>query len=477
MVKYSMKKGMIVFGTGAVYQRNISILKRIPIIALLDNNIEKRGKFINGVKIYLPGELEQLEYDIIVLMSDYWTDMRSQLLKLGVPSDKIIAYGDLGRYLYDIEDRTETRRQYKEKANEYVNESARKALLASSEMSLTGASIILYYAALILQKRGYKVTVVCPKDDMLSSYYKQNNIDVICDSAMHKNNKDFWNLVDICDICIINTIVLKELIYGVNQVKTECVWWIHESDERCSTVDDKDLVKSFTDNLSIYGVGKRVLNTLNALETWEGCHVENLLYGIPDDRFEGNISSSEGEKIIIALVGSIYVVKGQDIFVDSIKGLPPEIRNRCEFRMIGNILDNRFFDNIVKNAEGESCIHFMGIKTREEMKEIYSEIDILVCPSRRDTLPVVTIEAMMNEKLCIVSEITGTASYIQDGVNGYIVKTEDVAALSEKIQYTVENHDELDHVRKAARETFERHFSMESFEMNLIRVIEDNLSK
>ena len=94
---------------------------------------------------------------------------------------------------------------------------------------------------------------------------------------------------------------------------------------------------------------------------------------------------------------------------------------------------------------------------------IYSKIDIVVCPSREDPLPIVMTEAMMYRKPCIASDSTGTADYIKDGINGFVCKTEDSEDLCEKMRYFIHHQEKIEIMGKEARKVYEEYFTMDKF--------------
>lgn len=97
--------------------------------------------------------------------------------------------------------------------------------------------------------------------------------------------------------------------------------------------------------------------------------------------------------------------------------------------------------------------------------------DIMICPSREDPMPTVAAEAMMHGVPCIVSDVTGTAEYIENGMNGFVFHTEDARELSDKIAWFVLNNEKICNMGTNARLTYERIFSMNVFEMQILRLI------
>lgn len=68
----------------------------------------------------------------------------------------------------------------------------------------------------------------------------------------------------------------------------------------------------------------------------------------------------------------------------------------AEFWIIGSISEK-----LRKQYEKLKALKILGEMDHEELMGIYPEIDIVVCPSRNDPLPVVLAEGMMNKK-CVL---------------------------------------------------------------------------
>lgn len=95
-------------------------------------------------------------------------------------------------------------------------------------------------------------------------------------------------------------------------------------------------------------------------------------------------------------------------------------------------------------------------------------IDVVVCASE-ETLSLTIVEGMMNSKICITTDNTGIAEYIEDGVNGFICKAGNADSLAEKMKYIIDHFNELDEVRKNARKTYEKFFTLDILGENLER--------
>ena len=179
--------------------------------------------------------------------------------------------------------------------------------------------------------------------------------------------------------------------------------------------------------------------------------------------------SKDSAKTIFAIIGYVCELKAQDIFIKAIKRM--KNKDNAEFWIIGNMTDDEYCNSIRKATEENPAIKIMGMLTREQIYQVFPGIDVVVCPSREDCLPIVMTEAMMFGKICIATDGTGTADFITEGENGFIVPVEDVSALRNKMEWILENKNQLEQIGKNARKTYEQYFSMEVFGDNLERAL------
>ena len=80
---------------------------------------------------------------------------------------------------------------------------------------------------------------------------------------------------------------------------------------------------------------------------------------------------------------------------------------------------------------------------------------------------------MMFEKICIASNGTGMADYVEHGKNGFIYQASNVEELSHYMSYIIQNIEELGDMKREARKTYEAYFSMDVFRKRLDRIIKD----
>ena len=193
--------------------------------------------------------------------------------------------------------------------------------------------------------------------------------------------------------------------------------------------------------------------------------IKILPIGIKD---EGVVAEkAEEKKIVFAIIGYVGAIKGQDIFIEAIGRLSDAEKEFAEFWVIGHIGDVGYGLQIQEKARGERCIKILGEKNKQELSELYKEIDVVVIASRTETLSLVAIEGMMHSKVCIVSDSAGIAEYISDGENGFLYRSESIDELANVMRWIILHRSHMNSIGQKSRTTYENFFSLDSFSQRL----------
>ncbi len=75
--------------------------------------------------------------------------------------------------------------------------------------------------------------------------------------------------------------------------------------------------------------------------------------------------------------------------------------------------------------------------------QYYRKCDAVILISKSEGLPMSLLEAMSYSKLLIASSVGGIPELVQDGVNGYLIRNNDVSQLVDKIEYLVQNKKQI----------------------------------
>lgn len=452
---------LLIFGTGEYYERFKKWTAGEEVVALLDNSPEKQHTVIDGVEVLSPEEGVRREYDAVVIMSFYIKAMKEQLIGLGVPEEKIYHFYDL-RKLIDPEENRQDIRYYGNIA------------LLSTDLALGGTAIALFHMAEVLKGNGYSVVFASMMDGPLRGKLEELGIPVVIDPNLQLATMRETAWLSEFKLVLCNAINYY-IFLSERDKRIPVVWWLHDSAFFYDGVDKEVLRKIPRENLRVFSVGPVPEEALHRIVP--ELSVGQLLYGVEDSAGSGGIPRKAGRekkdargKIYFVTIGAVEERKGQDILLQAVRLLRKEERENAVFYLVGqdtSLLAGRIKEEAVSMPE----IVMTGPVGREEIGKILEGADVMVCPSREDPMPTVAAEAMSYGVPCILSDATGTAAYIRDGENGLVFGSGDAGMLAQKLRWCMENRDRLGQMGKEARQVYERYFSMDVFEENVMEIV------
>ena len=468
---------VIIFGTGAYYQKRKEHFDVVEKVAFIDNNVEKQNTDFEGVPILSPEMAINLKYDYVCVMSSLYTvEMVKQLILLGYDSNKIIGYGAYTKLVKRIINEGSMQIYYKNLPGNVCGQKG-KILLVTHELSLSGAPVVLFYAAEILKKNGYEPVILSPKDGKLREVIISKGITVVIEPLITGKNAYLYEWMSGFELVIICTFTFGEFVGELADFPKPVLWWLHEGEEVYSAWWSKAKPERIGRNVSIYAGGGHALTTYQKYFGNDDCKM--LLYGIPNE----NINDKQGyvrrhKGVVFAVVAVLQPRKGQDIFVEAIKRMSDGDKENAEFWIVGPDpgIYQEFVEKLYKAIETEPKIKMVGEWPMERLMEEYINIDVLVCPSRDDPMPVVVPEAMMFYKPCIVSKGAGTVGYIEDRCNGLVCEC-NAESLAEQMAWIMNHQDSLERIGIEGPRLYERVFSTEAFEKNLLKIIYEKVGE
>lgn len=459
---------LLLFGTGDYYERYKKWFESEEVLALLDNSVQKQGIKLDGYEILSPEKGVKLPYDAIVVLSFYVKEMKAQLKKLGVPVEKIFHFYDLHNLLKGRMQKKTV--QYFGCAKAYLRDmqtEKKRILLLSQELTLGGPPLALLQAAEVLQRKHYNVIFASMIDGPLREILESKKIPVIIDNNLQVATMKEIPWIENFDLIVCNTINFHIFLMDRN-TKIPVVWWLHDALFFYDGIRKENIERISGENLKIVSVGPVPEKAIKSY--LPNISVERLLYGV-SDVFRKVTDEMERKKFRFVTIGFLEDIKGQDILFQAVAMLPLQIRNSIEVFLIGHDL-TLFAEQLKEKYNYLSEVQFIGKVDRNKLHEILDKTDVLVCPSRQDSMPTVVAEAMMHAVPCIVSDAIGTVEYIKNGQDGMIFHSENVVELKALMQGCVEHAEMLKTIGKNARKIYEKVFSMEAFETELIDVVE-----
>jgi len=455
---------IVLFGTGAYYRKFKAMCSaEDKVVGLIDNNAALWGQCMDGVVVNAPDKLCEMSYDYIILLSAKAYEMKEQLSEMNIPDSQML-YMEEYRSL-----RTEDKVTVFPASFSAHEEKTGKGniLFVSTDLDYNGGTIAVFYAAMALQSRGYRVTLAAPAGN--SRFVREVNekgITVCLSPLLPLVSRAFCDWMSPFDMVFVNVFQMLVTACEISLLKPT-VWWIHECSHKYDGHYERTrrIYKEYDDvskmeKLHVVAVSEIAKNNFNYF--YPGRIAECLAYGIPDERGTDVPVVSAKNKVVLAVIGAMSVRKNQKILLRALERLPDEVARQVEIRFIGDS-NTQYGMEVRAEAKGISQIKFLGVMNRQEVAQQFRDIDVLICSSLEETMSITVTEGMMFGKICLVSKNTGMAEYITEGKNGYVFDPEDEQELADRISDIVSKCDEWEAIEKRARETYEADFSMEVF--------------
>ena len=139
------------------------------------------------------------------------------------------------------------------------------------------------------------------------------------------------------------------------------------------------------------------------------------------------------EEHIVLSIGQFIHRKGFDVLMKAAAGMPKNVG----IYIVGGLPTEEY--RKLHEDLGLTNLHFVGFKKKEELWKYYQASDLFALPTREDIWGLVVNEAMaLGLPVITTDRCVAGLELVQDGVNGYIVPTEDPDALREKLLLALE---------------------------------------
>ncbi len=454
----------IIFGTGKLCIRYCRYINIKEVQCFVDNDETKTGKILYEIPVCQTISILKREYDYILVLVKEYVDILKQLVQMGIPIEKIVPYDQLyDRGIIDVAVISGSRKQKISKWQEEHN--GPQILVCSPDLSRTGVPVAMMNLILLLKDMKYQVLFAALCEGDLEEELQEQNIDYIPNMRDAYQNTDFIRKFQKFDLIIMGSIILYDLGRALAELAVPIMWWVHESSDEWYT----QKLPYNSGNIHYYGGGKRVLKKFHEYYPQES--IQELLYYLPDVSSKPKALSNRRK---FALIGAFDKTgrKAQDILIQAIKRMAVKTREKCEFYFVGVAWPEK------RKEMEQLCrecmqIHYIYQMNQQELADFYGRIDVLVCPSRDDPMPIVVTQAMQHSIPCIVSDQVGQSEYIAKRGGGEIFTSENVEALAELLaRFATCSGTEMEQYGKEANEIFEQYFSERIMRENLKAILD-----
>lgn len=345
-------------------------------------------------------------------------------------------------------------------------------LLVSHDLTESGAPRVVLEMARSLKDAGNFVVVASPEDGPMRNELQKIGVLVIVDSLLltaHSSVKDFARNFD---LIIANTAVAWPIVQQLSP-HVDVYWYIHETGliAELATLHTKSFTEALSGAKMIIAGSRRAASALKDYRT----DVVVLEYGLDSQIRDldslASTSCNPSRKLVISVFGSYEPRKGQDLFIAAVSDLPSDFKERCEFRLHGRVLDAAFFEGITKMASNENSITLNTHLTHIEYLRELANSDLIVVPSRDDTLPLVSLNALSAAKPLMCTLTTGTAEYLTHGATGYVISSNHPPVITQALLDALANSSRWHEIGLGGRQVFDTYFSRDRFSNALLMLL------
>jgi glycosyltransferase involved in cell wall biosynthesis len=143
----------------------------------------------------------------------------------------------------------------------------------------------------------------------------------------------------------------------------------------------------------------------------------------------------DGRGLRLLFVGAMTPLKGLHYLLSAFTKLPGD----TELWLVGALPTDQVLMKMIDDCMRETGrVKLIGPVPQVELNKIYNQCDLFVLPSLSDGWGMVVSQALACGLPAVVSDMTGAKEMIKPGLNGQIVKSRDLADLTEKLEWSIE---------------------------------------
>lgn len=364
-------------------------------------------------------------------------------------------------------------------------------LYAHPTAEIGGAGLSLLNLIEKMDRNKFKPLVVLPKEGDLSRRVGSLAVPVIISSLNDGSKRQPWPFIK--SVWELSRFILRKRIDLV-----------HANFERCNrpvsvaarltgrpqichvrNIQNKGSVRHFFLGLSPYLIANSKATESSyrkyvrlRQETFVIYNGIDLSWFRPQEK-QGNFYGIENDVYIIAQVSRIVPEKGVHTFVEALAKVISK-SNGSVFGLIVGDTSTKDNKNILNKAylhDLKDRISALALNKRviftgfvEDMRSIYSRINLLVQPSESESFGRTLIEAMAMNVPVITTRVGGAVEVVEDNKTGFLVPSGDEDSLVRAIFRIMDNPEMGKRITSEARRTVEKRFSIEKYIRGIERV-------
>lgn len=201
-------------------------------------------------------------------------------------------------------------------------------------------------------------------------------------------------------------------------------------------------------------------------------NVPTLWMGVDTSRFQPTLRTSDRDEMHIVSIGRLHLCKGHGYTLMAIRQLLDEGIS-IRYTIAGSGPHRQEIEKSIKKYELSSHVALVGSLGELQVKELLASADAFVLSSvgLGEASPVAVMEAMAAGVPVITSIIGGTPEMIEDGIDGLLIRQEDVAGIMSAIRRLHYDVDFRQRIGAAARRRAVAQFDCRATSARLVDAI------
>ena len=207
------------------------------------------------------------------------------------------------------------------------------------------------------------------------------------------------------------------------------------------------------------------------------CHVEHMHgVGVDGNRYfkvseekkqalREKMGYTKSQKLILC-IGELNANKNQTMAINAMQKIV-ECYPDALLIMAGNGPREEYLKDYIKQKGLEKNVRMIGYVTN--LQDYQHIIDVQVCCSKREGLPLNVVESMLSGNPVVASKNRGHRELIDNGKTGYLVDIDDSDAMAEKVLLMLNDERQKQHIEKNAL-TFAQQYTFTNVKKELCRI-------
>jgi glycosyltransferase involved in cell wall biosynthesis len=178
------------------------------------------------------------------------------------------------------------------------------------------------------------------------------------------------------------------------------------------------------------------------------------------------------DRLNIVCVGKFQERKDQMLLVRAVEKLIKKYP--ISLTLVGQDDEEEYKGKLIdyiQNQDLSGDVIIMEHREWAETLRLYENFDLFVLPSYLESASYSVLEAMSKKLAVICSDDNGTATYIEEGVNGYVFKHKNLESLVEKIEKCIKDRNVLMEMGQKSFEIASKHHSPQVFYDKFMEVV------